>query len=115
MLNIENKYGPVNISYSVLANLVGVATTSCYGVVGMASRNASDGIAAILRQENYEKGIRVDVVNEKLNIDLHIVALYGVNLSAIAESITHKVKYTVEEQTGFEVGEITVYVDSMRV
>ena len=67
MLNIENKYGSIHISYGVLANLVGVATTACYGVVGMSSRNMSDGIISILKQENYEKGIRVDVVNEKLN------------------------------------------------
>lgn len=115
MVRLETKLGEVTISQTVLARMVGIAATSCYGVVGMASRNTSDGLTALLGLDSYERGVKVDVINDKLHIDLHIVVLYGVNLRAITESIIHKVKYAVEEQSGFEVGDVTVYVDGMKV
>lgn len=115
MIRFENELGDVNIASDVLANMVGIAATSCYGVVGMASRNTVDGLTALLGIDHIERGVRVDIINDKLHIDLHIVVMYGVNLLAIAESIIHKVKYSIEEQSGFEVGEVTVYVDGMKV
>lgn len=39
---------------------------------------------------------------------------YGVNISAIVQSIIHKVRYTVEDATGMEVAKVNVYVDGMR-
>jgi uncharacterized alkaline shock family protein YloU len=36
------------------------------------------------------------------------------NINAIAKSITHKVKYVVEETTGIEVGKVTVRIDGIK-
>ena len=37
---------------------IGNATTECYGVVGMASKNlVKDGLAVVLGKENYSKGV----------------------------------------------------------
>jgi len=114
MVKIENMAGTIIISSEALGEIVGMAATSCYGVVGMANKNPTEGIVSLLKKENYEKGVKVTVVDGKLEIDLHIVVLYGVNIRAITESIVHKVQYSVEEQTGFLVSKITVYVDDMK-
>ena len=56
----ENKLGKLNISKEVIANIVGGAATEVFGVVGMASQNILlDGIAEILKKENFSKGIDV--------------------------------------------------------
>ena len=50
----------------------------------------------------------------RLVVDLHIAVTYGVNISAIVNSIINKVRYTVEEATGLEVAKVNVFVDSMK-
>ena len=49
-----------------------------------------------------------------LVVDLHIIVIYGLNLSATVKSIVNKVRYTVEEATGLEVKKVNVFIDSMK-
>ena len=51
---------------------------------------------------------------EGLNVDLHIIVTYGLNISAIVKSIVNKVRYTVEDATGLEVHKVNVFVDAMK-
>lgn len=111
---IENNYGDIVISNSVIANIAGAVANNCYGVVGMAVRNAKDGLVSLVKSSNYSKGIKITVEENMLTIDIHIMVQYGVNLTAICESIMHNVKYQVSNMTGFEVKEVNVYVESMR-
>ena len=65
-LEINNEYGHVSISDDVIASVAGGAAVSCYGIIGMASKNqVKDGITEILRKENYAKGIVVKKDEEK--------------------------------------------------
>ena len=66
------------------------------------------------RKDVADKGVRVRSGNNCLAIDLHIAVTYGVNISAIVKSIVNKVRYTVEEATGFEVAKVNVFVDDMK-
>lgn len=49
-----------------------------------------------------------------LTIDLHIFVTYGVNISAIVDSIVNKVRYTVEQATDLAVKKINVFVDGIK-
>jgi uncharacterized alkaline shock family protein YloU len=79
----------------------------------MAVGGARQSINAFLKKEKNDQGVKVKVTAEGLNIDLHIVVTYGVNISAIVKSIVHKVKYVVEDATDMKVAKINVCVDSM--
>lgn len=48
-------------------------------------------------------------------IDLHISVMYGVNVSTIVKSIIHKVRFAVEDETGFTVDKVNVFVDAVKV
>ena len=73
------------------------------------------GLRSVLSRRTYvDDGIRVRSENDKLVVDLHISVIYGMNISAIAKSIVHKVRYTVEEATGMSVKKVNVYVDGMK-
>ena len=115
MVSFENKYGKILILGDVLGNIVGKAIADCYGVVGMANRNTADGLVSLIKRDNLDRGVKVTAVDDKLQIELHIVVLYGINISAICESIIHKVAYFVEDVTGFEVSKVSVFVDQMKV
>lgn len=62
-----------------------------------------------------EKGVTVRYKNDKLYIDLHISVMYGVNVSTIVKSIIHKVRFAVEDETGFTVDKVNVFVDAVKV
>ena len=112
---IENNFGDIIISTNVIANIAGAVANNCYGVVGMAVRNTKDGIVSLLKAGNLSKGIFVKVEDNAITIDMHIVVQYGVNITAICDSIMHNVSYQVSSMTGFEVKDVNVYVESMRV
>ena len=115
MIKIETAMGVVEITQEYFAKLVGHAASECFGVAGMAFSSASQGLRQILTgKEVMDKGVQVRTSGRRLIIDLHIIVAYGVNISAITQSIVHKVSYVVEEATGFEVARVNVFVDGIQ-
>lgn len=112
---IKNDRGMIEISNTVVAKLAGYAATKCYGVVGMATRSSKDGIASLLKKEQMDRGIKVKVTDNVLDISVFVIMEYGVNISSVGEIIKSNVKYQVEEMTGLEVRSVTVNVESVRV
>jgi len=114
MVKIETHLGVIEISQEFFANLVGFVASGCFGVSGMATSGAVDGLKQLVSPKRpLDKGVRVHAVENKLVIDLHIIVSFGVNISAIVKSIVNKVKYTVEDATGLEVNTVNVFVDGM--
>ena len=116
MVRHENEKGSVNVSTNVYTDIVGTAATNCFGVKGMAARSLTDGVYHLLRKESASKGVRVEFHEDgTISIDLHIIVVGGVNLSAVGASIISEVRYVVTKFTGTEVRAVNVYVDSMMI
>ena len=114
MVKIETHLGAIEISGEFFANLVGYVASSCFGVSGMATSGTVDGLKQLVSaRRTLDKGVRVKAVDNKLVIDLHIKVLYGLNIAAIVQSITNKVRYVVEEATNLKVHKINVSVDDI--
>jgi uncharacterized alkaline shock family protein YloU len=112
---IKNKYGTINIENEVVARIAGMAAMECYGVVGMATKSVKDGLVHLLKIESLTKGIKIKADDKAINIDLHVIAEYGTNITAICESLISTVKYKVEETCGLAVARVNVYVEGLRV
>lgn len=112
---IKNEYGCISYSDEILANIVGVSTMECYGVIGMASKNARDGLWELLKGENLSKGVKIHSKENNLYIELYIIVEYGTKISVIANNIIQKIRYNVENCTGLKVSSITVNVEGIRV
>ena len=116
MVNIINGSGSISITDEVFTNLAGDAATSCFGVKGMAYRSMTDGIVHLLRPESMSKGVKVTYNDDNtVSIELHIVVENGVNITTVCRSIMGEVKYMVNQNTGVEVREVNVCVDSITV
>ena len=116
MIRHNNENGSVNISTSVYTDIAGNAAANCFGVKGMAARSLTDGVYHLLRKESASKGVRVEFHEDgTISIDLHIIVVGGVNLSAVGASIISEVRYVVTKFTGTEVRAVNVYVDSMMI
>ncbi len=116
MFGFSKENGYIHYSDEVLAKIVGLSTMECYGVVGMVSKNATEGFWELMRVENLSKGVKLTLTeDEKLNIELFVMVEYGTKISVIANNIVQKVRYNVENFTGLKVSSITVNVQAVRV
>ena len=116
MIRHETENGSVNVNAGVYTEIVGTAATNCFGVKGMAARSVKDGVYHLLRKEAAGKGVRVRFHEDNtISIDLHIIVVGGVNLTAVGASIISEVRYVVTKCTGTEVRAVNVYIDSMLI
>lgn len=117
MIKFENPNGYIEITNAFFADLVGKAAQSCFGVTGMVDSNAYESIKTAFRNRapggNHSQGVAVRSENGMLSIELHISVSYGVNITAIVDSIINKVRYTVEEATDLKVSTVNVHVDGL--
>jgi uncharacterized alkaline shock family protein YloU len=112
---LTNPLGSIEISDSAIAAIAGSTATECYGVVGMASLSAADGIADLLKRENMGKGVRVLVYSGVLTIELGTIMEYGVSIATVASNVIDNVKFNVEKLTGMQVDKVNVTIKGIRV
>ncbi|MCK5129052.1 MAG: Asp23/Gls24 family envelope stress response protein [Clostridiales bacterium] len=115
MGTIVNKKGTISISNEVIAIIAGHSAEQCYGIVGMASKSATDGISQLLNLENYSKGIKVQSNENEVEIDIFVKVIYGVSINAVAQTAIDTIKYNVEHQTSLKVKKVNVTIDSVKV
>ena len=114
MIKFYTPLGKVCMTGDFFAGLVSAAAQNCYGVAGMATGGAQDDVKSLVLGSDFpEKGVRVTEEDGQLAIELHIKVTYGVNIAAIVRSITHKVRYAVEDATALKVRRINVCVDDI--
>jgi uncharacterized alkaline shock family protein YloU len=108
------RMGSIEISPSAIAALASMTVLECYGVVGMASRSLSDGIAELLHRDS-RRGVEVRLEGERIIIDLYVIIEYGTRISEVAHNIMESVKFQVEKALGVPVAEVNVHVQGLRV
>mgnify|MGYP002511213067 CR=1 FL=1 len=115
-IEMNNEYGKIDITNDVIAQVVGEASTECYGIVGMASRHQiRDGLTEILKKENFTRGVIVRNIGEEIHIDVHVIVGYGTKISEVAYQVQSKVKYTLKKVLGLHVESINIFVQGVRV
>ena len=113
---IPSRFGEVEVSEKVIAEYAGNAAVSCFGIVGMAAVPMSGkGLARLLRKESYPKGINVQIKDNRISLDFHVIISYGVSIKAVAENLVDSVEYRISRFTGMEVDRINVYVEGVRI
>ncbi len=112
---IENELGKITFSDLAIASLAGMTAVECYGVVGMASTKATDGLIELLKRENLARGVKVTTADDSVMIDLYVIVEYGISINAVCTSVLDTIKYKVETLMGIPVTKIHVHVQSVRV
>lgn len=104
--------GEVQISNEVLAVISAMAAMEVDGVVAMAG-NITAELASKLGMKKLSKGVRVDVVDNTVMVDLSIILRINENIVTISKKVQDKVKTTVENMTGMEVANVNVNIASV--
>ena len=112
---IKTKVGSVSIDTEVISQYAGSVAVECFGIVGMAAVNMTDGIVKLLKKEKITRGINVTVKDNKLTLDFHVIVAYGVSIKTVCDNLISSVKYKVEEFTGLNIEKINIFVEGVRV
>lgn len=112
---VKTQVGNVIIDTEVIAQYAGSVAVECFGIVGMASVNVTDGIVKLLKKEKITRGINVLFKNNQLTLDFHVIVAYGLSIKTVCDNLISSVKYKVEEFTGLDIEKINIYVEGVRV
>lgn len=109
--NDENN--SIQIADDVIAVIAGMAVAEIPGVAEMAGGFAG-GISEVLSgKKNMAKGIKVEVQEKEVKIDVNIIVEYGTRIPDVAFEIQKRVKKSVESMTGLNPTEVNVHVQGV--
>jgi len=106
--------GAISIHNSVIATIARLAALKVPGVVEM-SGSFTEGLASMVSKSSFDRGIKVDMQDQKINLDLHIVIAFGVRIPQVAWRIQNDVRKAIEDMTGKKIGLINVIVQGVRL
>ena len=106
--------GAIRIHNSVIAAIARLAALKVPGVVEM-SGSFAEGLASMVSKASFDHGIKVDMEDQKISLDLHIVIAFGVRIPQVAWRIQNDVRKAIEDMTGKKVGQINVIVQGAKL
>ena len=106
--------GGLTIPNEVIAQIVGFTVLECYGVVGMAATNLTQGVARLLSRERITQGVSVRREGDALAIELYVILEFGLNLAEVASNVRTRVVYNVEKMTRMTVGSVQIHVQGVK-
>ena len=102
----------VRISDDVVATIAAIAAGEIDGVGGMCGSRAGD-IIEKLGKKNIAKGVKVEVENGNVKINMNLLASYGYKIQTVCEEVQAAVKSSVEGMTGLHVSEVSIVVQGI--
>ena len=101
--------GEVQIADEVVAIIAGLAATEVEGVGSMAG-NITNELVGKLGMKNLSKGVKVEVTEEHVSVDLSLNIKYGFSIPEVCEKVQDKVKSAIENMTGLTVLDVNIKI-----
>lgn len=106
------EYGEVKIASEVVATIVGLAALEVKGVAGM-SGGLANGIAEKLGKKSLSKGVKLEIKEKEVIIDLYIIVDYGTKIPDISWEIQNNVIKVVETMIGLKAMGVNIHVQGV--
>ncbi len=110
----ELEYGNVNISDDVIGIISSIAAAEITGISGLSGKITED-LVEMLGKKNFSKGVKVEVKEDKVEIDLNLIVDYGVKIPDVSWRVQENVKTAVESMTGLKVLAVNVHVNGINL
>lgn len=101
--------GSVQIADDVVAMIASLAATEVDGVSAMAG-NITNELMAKVGVKKLTKGVRVEVKENTVKVDLAVTMDYGYNIPATCQRVQTKVKAAVENMTGLSCTDVNIRI-----
>lgn len=106
--NIVNE-DKIKIADEVVEIIAGISASKVEGVNSL-SGGFSDGIAGILGRKSPGKGVKVEVDEDIVTVQLAVVVDYGSKIHLVAKKIQEEVRGEIEGMTGLKVSCVNVSI-----
>lgn len=114
ILKDEENVGVVQIADDVVAMIASLATTEVEGVSAMAG-NITNALMSKVGVKKLTKGVRVDVLEGNVTVDLALTMEYGYNIPATCQKVQAKVKAAVENMTGLTCTDVNIRIAGVKM
>ncbi|QQZ10896.1 Asp23/Gls24 family envelope stress response protein [Heyndrickxia vini] len=101
--------GKVEIAPEVIEVIAGIAASEVEGVAQMRGNFAS-GVAEKLGRKNHGKGVKVDLTDEGIVIDVYCTMNFGVSIPTVAQKIQDNIRQALLNMTALEAKEINIHI-----
>lgn len=111
MLNVSNDtgLGKVEIAPEVIEVITGIAASEVEGISSMRGSFASD-VVERFGKKSHSKGVKVELSNQDIIIDLYVVVEFGISIPKVAEKLQTNIRQTLKNMIALDVSEINVHV-----
>ena len=99
----------LHISHEVIGEIAAATALRVQGVFGLGG-NLAAGLGDMLGRRNGTRGIRVEVLEGRVNLSLNVVVRYGVRIPEVAQHLQERVKTEVERATGLGVRSVDIHI-----
>lgn len=106
--------GSVKIANDVVAMIAGLAATEVEGVNAMVG-NISNELMSMVGMKNLAKGVKVDIHEGVVKVELAVTLDYGYNIPGICTKVQEKVKNAIENMTGLQVAEVNLRIAAINL
>jgi len=109
VLKEDENIGVVQIADDVVAMIASLAATEVDGVSAMAG-NITNELMSKVGMKSLTKGVKVDVQDGNVVVDLAVTMEYGFNIPATCQKVQVKVKNALENMTGLNCTDVNIRI-----
>lgn len=109
MTEHSTSLGRVEIAPEVIEVIAGFASAEVDGVASMRG-NFATGVAEKLGRKSHGKGIKVELGEEGIVIDVYVIMQFGISIPDVAKRIQDNIRQALFNMTALEVNEINIHV-----
>jgi uncharacterized alkaline shock family protein YloU len=101
--------GKVEIAPEVIEVIAGIAAAEVEGVAGMRG-NFATGVVERLGKKNHGKGVKVELAEVGIKVDVYCVMKFGVSIPTVAQKVQDNIRQALLNMTALEVEEVNIHV-----
>ena len=107
--NYDDGLGKVEIAPEVIEVITGIAATEVEGIAQMRGNFAS-GVVEKLGKKNHGKGVKVEINEDSIKIDVYCLVKFGVSIPKVAQEAQENIRQTLLNMTALEATEVNIHI-----
>lgn len=105
----NNGHGKVEIAPEVIEVIAGIAASEVEGVSQMRG-NFATGVVERLGKKNHGKGVKVELTESGIKVDVYCLMKFGVSIPTVAQKIQDNIRQALLNMTALDAEEVNVHV-----
>ncbi|KON87099.1 hypothetical protein AF332_09945 [Sporosarcina globispora] len=101
--------GRVEIAPEVIEVIAGIAASEVEGVAQMRG-NFATGVVERLGKKNHGKGVKVELTEEGIKVDVYCLMKFGVSIPSVAQKIQDNIRQALLNMTALDAQEVNIHV-----